>query len=95
MKNEMQDLKFFCDKCGLCCEHLPKLDLYADLDGGTGKCIYFDDKTRLCTIYESRPLKCNVEKAYEWFQCHMSYEEYLQKNREACYLLKKKYWNEK
>lgn len=83
--------KFYCDKCGLCCEHLPKIELYADLDAGSGVCKYFDKGTRLCMVYEKRPVKCNVEMAYEWFRNTMSYQEYIQKNLEACCKLKEMY----
>lgn len=89
-KNSMTS-GFYCDKCGLCCEHLPQIELYADLDDGSGMCKFFDKDTRLCTIYEIRPVKCNVERAYEWFRCTMSYDEYIQKNLEACIRLKEFY----
>lgn len=80
--------EFPCDQCGLCCEHLSGSPLYQDLDDGTGICKYFDRKSRLCTIYEHRPKKCNINAAYSWFQTQMSYEAYCQINLEACQKLK-------
>ena len=51
---------FPCDCCGICCETLIRLDVYNDLDDGTGHCRYYDRISHLCTIYEHRPEKCNV-----------------------------------
>lgn len=82
---------FPCDRCGLCCEHLANSPLYADLDDGTGKCKYFDRESRLCTIYEQRPQKCNINAGYVWFQRQMSYETYREMNLLACQKLKEEY----
>lgn len=46
---------FPCDCCGICCETLIRLDVYNDLDDGTGHCRYYDRISHLCTIYEHRP----------------------------------------
>lgn len=53
---------FYCDCCGLCCMNLSKSEIYSDLDRGDGICKYFDMDSKLCTIYEERPEKCNVDK---------------------------------
>lgn len=53
--------RFFCDKCGKCCEKLPALVIDPGLDDGTGKCKFYDSQTNLCTIYDQRPDICNVE----------------------------------
>lgn len=82
---------FKCKKCGACCSNVGTSELYADLDRGDGKCIYFDDKTNLCTIYEDRPIKCNVDKIYEaYFKNTMSLEEYYKLNYKACEKLRNK-----
>lgn len=82
---------FVCDKCGLCCKHVGSSQLYQALDRGDGVCTYYDDASRLCAIYESRPLLCNVDKMYEEYFCRqMSKEEYYKRNYEACTQLKKK-----
>lgn len=81
---------FICDKCGLCCQSLQNNPIYSDLDDGTGTCIYYDKVTHLCTIYDSRPIKCNVKAAYEAYKFEMSYEQYLDLNYEACKTLKEK-----
>lgn len=80
-----------CEKCGNCCSNLSASKLYSDLDRGDGKCKFFDEKTRLCLIYESRPLKCNIDKTYELlFKDKMTLEEYYRLNYEACKNLKNK-----
>ena len=82
---------FKCDKCGLCCSNVGSYPLYSDLDRGDGKCRHFDDKTNLCTIYENRPIKCNVDKFYElYYSEKMSKEEFYNLNYEACKKLKSK-----
>ena len=79
---------FICDKCGLCCENLNLSHEYDDLNDGTGTCIYFDRETRLCTIYENRPEKCNIEASYYRFENQYSYHDYLKLNYESCRSLK-------
>lgn len=53
---------FVCDCCGLCCMSLKKSELYSDLDRRDGICRYFDTDSKLCTIYNEPPDKCNVDK---------------------------------
>ncbi len=85
----MIERKFVCDKCGLCCTQLDKSSIYAELDRGDGVCKFWDEDTRLCTIYKNRPLQCNVNRAYgKWFKDKFSKEEYCQLNYEACRRLK-------
>ncbi len=83
MRNE-----FPCDKCGICCQNLHLSDMFTDLDDGTGTCIYFDSQSKLCTIYDNRPEKCNVEKMYKYYSTFLTYEEYIYANIEACRILK-------
>ena len=42
--------RFFCDKCGKCCEKLPALVIDPGLDDGTGKCKFYDSQTNLYSI---------------------------------------------
>lgn len=76
--------KFVCTQCGMCCRNLDKNNLYSDLDRGDGICKYFNEMTNLCSIYETRPDKCNVEKGYQYFKMMISFEEYLRYNTNAC-----------
>ncbi len=55
-----------------------------NLDNGMGVCKYFDRMSKLCTIYDTRPEICNVEKGYKFFQDKISYNEYLELNYKIC-----------
>ena len=80
---------FRCEKCGACCRNVGLSKLYADLDDGTGKCKYLDGN--LCSIYDSRPLKCRVDECYEiYFKEMMSLSEYYDLNKQYCKLLRRK-----
>ena len=81
---------FNCDKCGLCCRNLKSSDIYDDLDRGDGTCKYLRDDN-LCSIYETRPDKCNVKKTYELFFKHIyTKDEFYKLNENACLILKKR-----
>lgn len=82
---------FSCDCCGLCCRNLSLSPLYADLDRGDGICRYLDCETNLCSIYEHRPDKCNIDRSYEqYFKEYMTREAYYRQNYEACETLNNK-----
>ena len=84
-------IMFYCDCCGLSCMNLSKSEIYSDLDRGDGICKYFDMDSKLCTIYEERPEKCNVDKMYNnFFRYKMTIEEYYRLNYKACNELKNK-----
>jgi Fe-S-cluster containining protein len=68
--------------CGACCQLNPderdledyltpeELQQYLSMVGEGGWCVHFDRSSRLCTIYENRPLFCRVkpeifQKMYE------------------------------
>lgn len=81
---------FVCDCCGLCCKNLRLSSLYDDLDRGDGVCIYFDESSNLCKIYDERPVKCNIDMTYELFlKDKMSIEEYYKQNYLACEMLRR------
>ena len=83
---------FRCDKCGLCCQSLAGVELYADLDRGDGTCKFFDEGSCLCMIYQDRPLLCRVDESYErYFADVMTREAYEQLNYKACTELKKRF----
>lgn len=84
--------KFQCSACGICCTKLEGNEIYQDLDRGDGTCIHFDEESRLCKIYENRPLICRVDKMYEeYFTDKFSRKEYYQLNYSFC----QKWQNEK
>lgn len=81
-------MTFNCDKCGICCEHIDGVDLYAQLDRGDGVCKYLKDN--LCSIYDTRPLLCRVDESWEKiFFAQMSKEDFYELNYKACKALKK------
>jgi len=80
---------FICSKCGACCRNLDKSIYFAEYDMGNGVCRYFDEETNLCTIYDDRPLLCNIEKAYDaYFKEYMTLDEYYSANYESCETLR-------
>lgn len=80
---------FKCTRCGLCCRNLKLNKLYEDLDRGDGVCRHLDEYSNLCSIYEKRPLKCNVDAFYrEKLNGIISIDEYYEKNYIVCKSLK-------
>lgn len=76
---------FDCYKCGDCCKNLHLNILYSELDRGDNICKYFDETSNLCSIYERRPIICNVDKMYEmYFKNIMTLDEYYDRNKECC-----------
>ena len=74
---------FPCTKCGLCCKTLQHISTLSNYDTGNGVCRYL--KNNLCSIYENRPLICNVEKMYAaYFREIMTEDEFVSVNAEAC-----------
>ena len=82
---------FPCDCCGLCCMSLSHSSLYSDLDNGHGVCRYFNKKTKKCSIYVNRPVKCNIDAMYNmYYSADMTRDEFYQINLQACNALKAK-----
>lgn len=76
---------FKCKKCALCCRNLDKNDIYLDLHNGDGICIYLDRKRNLCTIYDTRPTLCNIDKSFEkYFSAGLTLVEYYNLNYKGC-----------
>lgn len=81
-------MMFKCDKCGKCCKNLHLSPIYDNLHDGSGVCRYL--KGNLCSVYETRPIICRVEEAYEvFFKDKTDFDTYMKLNYEACELLKK------
>ena len=79
---------FKCDKCGCCCRHLDRSELYKELDRGDGICRYLEGN--ICSIYETRPVLCRVDLSYDlYFKDYMDQGQYYRLNKEACKKLKK------
>lgn len=74
---------FQCNQCGECCRHLDQSEIYQDLDRGDGICRFLEGDS--CSIYQNRPLMCQVDRAYEEiFKDVYTKEEYYRMNYEAC-----------
>ncbi len=79
---------FECDKCGCCCRHLDKSELYKELDRGDGICRYLEGN--ICSIYETRPILCQIDLSYDlYFRQYLDREQYYRLNKAACQKLKK------
>ena len=80
---------FDCDCCGACCRNVGRANFEHDLDRGDGVCKNLDEATNLCTVYESRPIFCNVDACYEKFLSPvMSRADWYALNHEICAELK-------
>lgn len=83
---------FPCDRCGICCRLIKNLPFTKHMQSEDGICKYLDRDTNLCSIYNDRPLLCNVDAGYDaLYQNKMTREEFYQKNQEACEKLKEEY----
>lgn len=79
---------FPCTMCGVCCKSLRGVEEYRELDRGDGVCMYLDEHSLRCKVYEQRPLKCRVDDMYEmYFGERMTLQEFYQLNAEACNLM--------
>lgn len=77
-------MSYACTQCGLCCQNIENIEQLSHLNRGDGTCIHFQEKDG-CTIYESRPLACQVDAGYEVFASNlMSQKEYYTKNAVVC-----------
>ena len=72
------DTGFPCTRCGACCRVAGRLG-HPSYDGVT--CIFLDERTDLCTIYETRPLVCHFGATKPDEQ---SMEEYAKDVAEGC-----------
>ncbi|EJL6725147.1 YkgJ family cysteine cluster protein [Vibrio alginolyticus] len=83
---------FPCDACGQCCRNVHLSNQTSYLDRGDGTCINFNDSTKLCEIYESRPLICRVEEYYTHNLSHIyKWEEFIEINAAICTQLKSEF----
>lgn len=84
LSNDKIMKSFPCNQCGWCCQNLQNHKLYKSLDRGDGVCIYFNATSNSCTIYNNRPLICNIEAMYYAEFSNMSYDDYIKLNIKAC-----------
>lgn len=80
---------FHCNCCGECCKNITLSPIYIILNRGDGICKYLNEKNNLCSIYENRPIECNIDKMYDvYFSKKISKEKYYQLNYYSCKKLK-------
>lgn len=83
---------FKCDKCGLCCMHIGKIGKEFGLDRNDGVCKFLNMETKLCEIYNKRPIICNVDKYYEKYLSTLcSKHNYYEANYSVCKEMKERY----
>lgn len=73
---------FKCTQCGLCCQNISKI--LPEFDLGNGTCKYYDPDTKLCTIYEDRPLVCRVKDYWLLNDTGLSWKEWCDLNYQVC-----------
>lgn len=83
---------FPCTGCGICCQNISTVKELKEFDLGNGVCKFFDIKTNSCTIYESRPDICKVDKMFDIkYSNEFSKKEFYKLNAKVCNELQKKY----
>lgn len=77
--------RFICEKCAACCRQIGKTFWGKALALPNGVCRHLDENSNLCTIYEHRPLFCNIDAYYELFLKETMDRKFFYKmNKEAC-----------
>lgn len=78
---------FSCDKCGLCCRNIDRIPELKAFHNGNGICKFLINNK--CSIYNRRPLICNVDRVYEkFFRTSYTLEEFYKLNHQVCMMLK-------
>ena len=78
---------FNCTKCGLCCQnlHLSPLEELKKMHSGNGICYFLDPNKKSCTIYNDRPLICQIDGFYKKNLTDvLTKQEFYQLNEEFC-----------
>lgn len=84
------DYPFPCTSCGACCRHVGAAAEGKALDRGDGVCMHLDTNTNQCTIYNSRPDICRVDRQYLLnYANQMSWDGFVALNVSACEKLQK------
>lgn len=94
---------FKCDSCGACCRNLNVLQSYGINNNGkfakliadfpykhtNGVCEMFDTITNKCTVYENRPIVCNVKKLHDVCFPTVPLSKWYSINEKGCNVLKR------
>tara|TARA_R100000234_G_C4892892_1_gene132256 strand:- start:183 stop:476 length:294 start_codon:yes stop_codon:yes gene_type:complete len=78
-------MNFLCSQCGACCRNVVGSGLPHDENG---VCMNLNRKTNSCSIYETRPEQCRVDKMFDkHFKFKISKKEFYKQNTRACHIL--------
>ncbi|WP_415667349.1 YkgJ family cysteine cluster protein [Zymomonas mobilis] len=84
----MLEPEFPCSRCGACCRHVYRAEETRFLNRGDGICGHYDINSKLCSIYETRPLICRVQKQfYLNYKDQFTWNEFIELNQMACRIL--------
>lgn len=79
---------FPCNQCGQCCRNVYLAEVTNHLDRGDGACRHYDDQSKLCSIYETRPDICRVELQYDRnYSSQYSWTQFVELNQQVCQAL--------
>lgn len=82
------DIKFNCNKCGMCCRQIGKANLLPYFQNVDGICIHLNEDNS-CNIYDNRPLVCRVDDMYKVFYADtMPLENFYAENKKICLKLR-------
>lgn len=85
---------FLCNQCGLCCQNVHLAAETHFLDRGDGTCRHYDDTSKLCLVYNSRPDICRVDLQYKLHYVRIySWDEFVTLNVQVCQQLAAKQEN--
>ena len=77
-------MKFLCSSCGACCMAVG--GHFGLPDRGDGACANLT-KDNQCSIYETRPDICRVNKVYKWVKKDITKKQFYIENTKMCHQL--------
>ena len=78
------EFTYKCDNCGECCKNWNPARYDKTLVDDNGICKYLNLDTNLCTIYDTRPDFCRVEKWWRIACQHLDWNEYVRLTKIGC-----------
>lgn len=83
---------FPCERCGCCCRMIGNVLWAKHMALPSGICRYLDQQTNLCTIYDNRPVFCNVDRYYNLFLKNtMDKDVFYALNKKECLALRQQF----
>lgn len=82
---------FPCIACGQCCRNVHLSPLTNYLSRGDGVCQYLDEDSNLCSIYEERPIFCNITNFFKiYLSDKILWTDFVEQNLVICRTLQYK-----